>query len=636
MSDLLSTSVSGLLAFQRALDVTSNNVANAATPGYSRETVNFAERAAQATPSGYIGSGVAIQSVTRSYDELLAGQVRSSQSGYSSWNTFATQAAQIDNMLSDSSTGITASLQSFVNSLQTMAGSPASTAQRQVVLSQAQALAQQMQNYNSQLSAYSSSIDQTLTSNVGQINSLSSSIANLNVQISADAASTGQTPNDLMDQRDSLIDQLSQLVTVNTATQSDGSINVSVGTGQALVTGGQAQALTTIANPYNATEHDIGIVSGGGNTTDITQAISGGSLGGLLAVRSQVLDPTINQLGQFSVGLATIVNQAQASGMDLTGAAGQPMFAVGGVLSSAATTNTGSATIAVTRGSLSALTPDNYRLTKSGGTWQLTDTTTGQNVPMSGAGTSASPFVAAGISIVVSGSANNGDSFAIQPTAGATAGLSVVLTSPTQIAAASAIQTVAGGGNTGSGAVSGSVITNPAQWPGGNYTITFTASNAYKVTDGLGNTVTTGAYTAGTPISFLGANVTLTGAPATSDTFTVGPNNPSNTGDNSNAFSMIDALSAATLNGGTTSLTGVANNLVSQIGVITQQAQANASAQQAVNQSANDTRNNLSGVNLDEEAARMVQYQQAYQACAQMIQVSTTMFNTLITAIQNG
>src|SRR4029077_1638841 len=138
MSDLLSTSVSGLLAFQRALDVTSNNVANAATPGYSRETVNFTEAQAQATGSGYIGSGVAVQSVTRSYDELLAGQVRSSQSGYSSWNCFPTQTAQIDNMLSDSSTGITATLQSFVNALQNVANSPSSTSQRQVALSQAQ------------------------------------------------------------------------------------------------------------------------------------------------------------------------------------------------------------------------------------------------------------------------------------------------------------------------------------------------------------------------------------------------------------------------------------------------------------------------------------------------------------------
>ncbi len=636
MSDLLSTSVSGLLAFQRALDVTSNNVANASTPGYSRETVNLAEQPGQATPNGFIGSGVAIQSVTRSYDELIAGQVRSSQSGYSSWNTFATQAAQIDNMLSDSSTGITASLQSFVNSLQTMAGSPSSTAQRQVVLSQAQALAQQMQNYNSQLSTYGSSIEQTLASNVGQINSLSSSIASLNKQISADLAGTGQTPNDLLDQRDSLVDQLSQLVTVNTAAQSDGSMNVYIGTGQALVTGGAAQSLTVIANPNNATEHDIGIVSGGGNTTDITQAISGGSLGGLLAVRSQVLDPTINQLGQFSVGLATIVNQAQASGMDLTGATGQPMFAVGGVLSNAATTNTGTATLAITRGSLSSLTTDNYQLKMTGGAWQLTDVTTGKSVAMTGAGTAGNPFVAPGMSIVVNGTGNNGDTFSIAPTAGATAGLSVLLTSPTQIAAASAIQTVAGASNTGTGAVSGSAVTNPAQWPGGNFTITFTGTNSYKVTNGGGTTVSTGTYTTGSPITFLGAQVTLTGAPATNDTFAVGPNNASNTGDNSNAFAMIDALSAASLNGGTTSLTGVANNLVSQVGVVTQQAQANASAQQSVNQSATDTRNNLSGVNLDEEAAKMVQYQQAYQACAQMIQVSGTLFNSLITAIQNG
>ena len=126
MSDILSTSVSGLLAFQRALDVTSNNVSNAATPGYSVENVNFTPQPGQATASGYIGSGVQVQSITRSYDELLAGQVRSSQSGYSSFNSYATEASQIDNMLSSSSTGLTASLQTFVNALQTVANSPAS------------------------------------------------------------------------------------------------------------------------------------------------------------------------------------------------------------------------------------------------------------------------------------------------------------------------------------------------------------------------------------------------------------------------------------------------------------------------------------------------------------------------------
>src|SRR5262249_39792989 len=152
-------------------------------------------------------------------------------------------------------------------------------------------------------------------------------------------ASTGQTPNDLMDQRDLMIDQLSQYVSVSTATQTDGSMNVYIGTGQPLVIGATSQALTVFTDPYDASQHDIGIVSGG-NTADVTSQISGGTLGGLLAVRSQVLQPVQNTLGQFSVGLATLVNQAQQAGMDLTGASGKPMFGVGPVLTKQAATNT--------------------------------------------------------------------------------------------------------------------------------------------------------------------------------------------------------------------------------------------------------------------------------------------------------
>src|SRR6266702_210532 len=464
MSDILSTSVSGLLAFQPALDVTSNNISNVATPGYSVQNTNFTPQPGQATSVGYFGSGVTIESVTRSYDELLAGQVRSSQSGYSSFNTYATQAGQIDNMLSDSSTGLTASLQAFVNALQTVANSPSSTAQRQALLSQAQGLAQQMPNYSSQLSTYSAGIDSQLSGAVTQINTLSAGIATLNGQIAAGLASTGQTPNSLMDQRDQMIDQLSQYVTVSTATQADGSMNVYVGSGQPLVIGSTSQTLSAFQDPYNATQHDIGVTSGSG-TADVTSEISGGSLGGLLAVRSQVLQPAQNTLGQFSVGLATLVNQAQKAGMDLTGSAGKPMFAVGPVISTPASTNTGAATVSVTRTSLSALTADDYTLRQTGGAWQLTDKTTGQPVTMTGAGTAANPFVAAGVSIVVGGGAPvNGDSFLIQPTAGAAAGLSVLLTSPAQIAAASSIQTTAAAANTGTGAVSATVVSNPSTW----------------------------------------------------------------------------------------------------------------------------------------------------------------------------
>ena len=635
MADILSTGVSGLLAFQQALDVTSNNIANAATPGYSVENINLTPQPGQSTAGGFLGSGVAVQGITRAYSELLAQQVRSSQSSYSSYNTLATQAGQIDNMLSSSNTGLTASLQSFVNALQTLSTSPSSTAARQALLSQGQALAQQINSYNSQIQTYGSDLEQQIGADIGQVNSVAGSIAKLNTQIASDLAS-GQTPNQLMDQRDQLIDQLSQYVSVTTSTQSDGSMNVYIGNGQSLVTGGVSQQLAAIPNQYNPTVSDVGVTSAGG-TTDVTSEISGGELGGLIASRSQVLDPAQNALGLVSVGLATIMNQQQASGMDLTGAQGQPMFAVGAVQTDPSSNNAGSATLTVTRTNLSALTADDYQLSYQGGAWQLKDATSGQSVALSGAGTVASPFQAAGLSIVVGGGAPaSGDSYLIKPTEQAPAGLALLLTSPGQIAAASLAQTAGSAGNTGSGTISSATITAPASWVPGSYTLTFTSPTAYQVTNGGGTVVASGAYSAGQPISFAGAQVTVNGAPAAGDTFSITSSTAANSGDNSNVLAMIGALTAKTLAGGTTSLTSAANNLVTQVGVTTQQAQANASAQQSVNQDATTARSNLSGVNLDAEAAKMLQFQQAYQAMAQVIQASGTMFTSLINAIRNG
>lgn len=635
MGDILSTGVSGLLAFQQALDVTSNNIANSATPGYSVESIQLTPQPGQATSGGYLGSGVDVQGITRAYSELLAQQVRASQASYSSYNTLATQAGQIDNMLSGSSTGLTASLQSFVNALQTLSTSPSSTASRQALLSQAQALTQQINSYNAQIETYGTGLEQQIGADISQVNSIASGIARLNSQIASDLAG-GQTPNQLMDQRDKLIDQLSQYVSVSTSTQSDGSMNVYIGSGQALVTGSVAEQLAAIPNQYKPSVADIGVTSAGG-TTNVTAEISGGELGGLLNARSQVLDPAQNALGLISVGLATIMNQQQASGMDLTGAQGQPMFAVGPVQAGPSSNNSGSATLTVTRTNLSALTADDYQLSYTGGAWQLKDATTGQSVALSGAGTAASPLQAAGLSIVVGGGAPaNGDSYLIQPTEAAPAGLALLLTSPSQIAAASLAQTAAGAGNTGSGVISAATITAPASWVPGTYTLSFTSPAQYQVTNSGGTQVASGAYTAGQPISFAGAQVTLSGAPAAGDTFTIASSTAADSGDNSNVLAMISALSAGTLAGGTTSLSNAANNLVTRIGVTTQQAQANASAQQSVNQDATTSRSNLSGVNLDAEAARMLQYQQAYQAMAQVIQASGTMFNSLMTAITNG
>jgi flagellar hook-associated protein 1 FlgK len=635
MGDILSTSVSGLLAFQQALNVTSNNISNSATPGYSVENIQLAEQPGSGTGGGFFGNGVDVQSVTRSYDEILASQVRSSQSSYSSFNTLSTQAAQIDNMLSSSSTGLTATLQSFVNSLQSLSTAPASTAQRQVVISQAQALTTQLQSYQSQLDTQGGDLESQIGTTVTQINTIATNIAALNGQIAA-ASGSGQTPNQLMDQRDSLVDQLSQYVSVNAITQSNGEMDIYIGSGQPLVTSGSTQTLTATPDPNDASESDIGIAGGNGSVTNITSEINGGTLGGLLTTRSQVLDPTENALGQIAVGLATVMNQQQASGMDLTGAQGQPMFAVGGPQVLPSTANTGTATVDATITSLSSLTTDNYKLTYSGSAWELQDTTSGQSVTMTGTGTSADPFQAAGMSIVVNGTPNANDNYVIKPTAGAVDGMSVLLTSPTQIAAASLGAASAASANTGTGTISTPTITDPTTWTSGTYSVSFTSATQYQVTDSGGNVVTSGTYTSGSPISFNGEQVSISGAPATGDTFTVGANTNANSGDNTNILAMAADVTSSVLDGGTTSLNAAANNLVSAMGVLTSQAQANATAQQSVNQTATDARSNLSGVSLDDEAAKMLQYQQAYQACAQMIQASQTIFNSLISAITSG
>ena len=633
MADLLSTSVSGLLAFQQALDVTSNNISNSATTGYSVETANLAEQPGQFTGAGYMGSGVEVQSVTRAYSAQLTQQVRTSQSSYSSYTTLATQAQQIDNMLSDSSTGLSASLQSFVNALQSVSTSPASTAARQALLSQGQALAEQLQSYDTQIGQYGSQLESQITSNVSQINTLATNIATLNQQIAA-ASASGQSPNQLLDQRGALIDQLSQYVSVQTVPQTDGSTDVYIGSGQALVSGGVAQQLATLPGAYNPTQLDVGIKSANG-VTDITGELTGGELGGLLSARSQVLNPTQNALGRISVAVATLINQQQTSGMTLNGTAGQPMFSVGGVQVLPDSGNTGTAVVSATRTALGQLTTDNYELQYSGGTWQLTNASTGQSVAMHGAGTSASPFHAAGLSIVVgSGTPAANDSFLIEPTAGATAGFSMQLTDPSQVAAASLVQGSAGAANTGTAVVSSASVTNPAGYAGNTYTVTFSSPTAYTVAEqGVATPVASGTYTSGTPITFGNQQLTLTGTPAAGDAFTVQPNNAANTGDNSNVLAMIGSLSANSLDGGTASVSDAANNLVSQVGVLTQAAQNNASVQNTVNQEATTARSNATGVNLDQQAADLLRYQQAYQAMAQVISMSNQMFTSLIQAI---
>ena len=634
MGSFLSTSVTGLLAFQRAIDATSQNISNVSTPGYSRQRVDLAARPAQMYANGWVGNGVQVNTTARVYDDLLADQVRVASSGFSSLDSYATFMNRVNDMFSNTSTGLTPSLQKFANAMQDVANNPTNSSSRQVLISEANGLTQRLQSYNTQLSELGKQIESSITGEATEITTLSQGIANLNDQIAAAYARANQPPNDLLDQRDLLIDQLSQHVDISTVKQGDGQINVFIGSGQPLVVGKEASSIVATTDPYDASRHTIGLKGPGGTPVDITGSITGGSLGGTMAFRSEVLDPTRNALGRISAVLADTVNEQHKAGIDLSGNAGTDLFKVGSPTVLAHGSNTGTGLPTVTRTDDTKLTTSDYILTKTAAgtppapdTWTLRDALTGAPVTMTGTGTASDPFKAGGLEIVANAGAAVGDRFEIRPTRDAASGLGVLISDPGKIAAAAPFRTSAATTNTGTGTISaGSVVDATDPNLRTTSTIQFTSATTYTI-NGAGSFT----YTAGQPITINGAQVSISGAPATGDSFTIS-DNAGGTGDNRNMLAMADSLSKGVFDGGTGSLNSASSSLVGQIGSQTRQIQSSRDAQQIVQQEASDARDSVSGVNLDEEAANLIKYQQAYQAAAQMIRVASSLFDSLLQA----
>jgi flagellar hook-associated protein 1 FlgK len=623
-------SVSALQAFQNAINVTSNNVANASTPGYDRETVNLTEAIPQSNGTATVGAGVVVAGISRAYSQAAANQLNASQSSLGQLNALQNYSTQIDNLFGTTVGGLSTTLQSFYSAFSDVANDPTSTASRQALLGQAQNVANSFQNASGDLSSLNTDVNSRITADVQQINSIASAISTLNQQIVVATAQGGnQPPNELLDQRDQLVSNLSQLVGVSTTADADGSLNVFVGNGQPLVLQGQTTPLTTVQNQFNASQLEIGTSQGSQISSDITS----GDLGGLLAARTQVINPALNQLGQIATALSQTVNSQQSDGLDLSGNLGANIFSVGTPLATASSKNTDAVTasVSVNANGLGALTADNYLLTFKAGAPTLTDTTTGVSVTPAGAGTVASPYTANGVSIVLSGVPAAGDQFLIQPTATAAASLKVVLTDPSKIAAAGAITTAAAGTNTGAATISSGTVLDSANpnllQP---VTIQFTTPpTTYSVNGGPGV-----AYVNGGNIDVNGWQVQISGTPANGDVFSVS-SNAGGTGDNRNALAAANLQNVGVLQNGTTSITAGVSALITGIGSQAQQINTAQTAQAAVNSQAQSSVQSITGVNLDEEAASLLQWQQAYQAAAQALTIGNTLFTTLIDSV-NG
>lgn len=626
MSNMLSTGISGLNAAQVALNTVSNNISNSNTPGYNMQVVRQTEAVTQTAGSYTIGSGVNVVAVQRAYSSFLTSAVWSSNSSLQRATTYNDLATTLNSSLSASG-DLQGSLDSLYGAFSSVANSPSDTSSRQALLGSASAVTQVFNTLGQQLTQQQGQVNGQISSTVNSINSVLSNIANVNQQINQ-CSGTGQ-PNALLDQRDALIKTLSGYLGVTAVSEKNGTVSVYSSSGQALVSGNISYPLSTAGSTYDPTTPDVYTSAG----SDITSSLSGGTLGALLDYRSNVLNPIQNQLGQAAVALSSSVNAQQAQGLDLNGQQGAPIFSVPSPSVLSAAGNQGSATVTASISNVSQLTASDYNLSYNGSQWNL-QTTGGQSVPMTS--NPDGSLSADGLTISIAGAPVAGDSYQIQPTRLAATGIAVSMTDPAGIAAAAALATSPASGNTGTATAGAVSVTDPAN-PAllGKATISFPTASTYQVTDTGGNVLAGGAYAAGQPIAANGWSVAVSGTPAAGDSFSVAANT-NGLNDNSNALSLAALANQGVLAGGSTSVINAYASLTTRIGTVGSQATTNLTTQTSLNNQAVSAQQSVSGVNLDEEAAKLVNFQQAYQASAQIISASQTIFSSLLSAVQAG
>ena len=664
-NDIFTIGLSGLNAAQWGLQTTSQNISNASTPGYTVENPVYAEASGQYTGSGWLGSGVDTVTVRRNYSQYLSTQLNNATSTNSALSANYAMAAQLSNLVGSPTGGISSAINAYFTGLQNVSNNPNSIPTRQTALSAAQTLATQLNAAGEQYDQLRLSVNQQLQTAVASINTYSSQIASLNGQIAA-ASAQGQPPNQLLDQRDQAVAQLSQLVGVSVVQNSSG-YNVFIGNGQPLVVASQNFELGTAVSQGDPSDLAVTYkgLAGASSPPPVqylpASALPGGTVGGLLQFVSQTLDPAESQLGAVATSFAAQVNAQNALGLDLSGNTGGNLFTVGSPTVYSNQANTGNATLSVSFANPAQPTSDDYALSFASGTYTLTDTTTGTVVGTSATAPDGTTPIGGLLLNITSGSMSAGDSFTIQPTRGALNTFALATSNPSAIAASAPVLASAPSSNTGTGAITQGSVTAGYQ-VGGTTTLTYDSSTGTLSGFQAGTTVTIAGTpptsiaiaSSSTPVPYSASQgatltidstttpvpagitnavtVTISGTPANGDTFTIAPN--TGTFDGRNALAMSKLVSNASLNGGTSTLTAAYASYVNNIGNAASQLKAASTSQTALVTQITSAQQGVSGVNLDEEASNLLQYQQAYQANSKVIQAAESMFQTLMGIFQ--
>lgn len=647
--NLLNIGKTGLFAAQVGLSTTGHNIANANVAGYSRQTIVQATGIAQNYGYGFVGSGTEVDQIKRYSDSFLNGQVRSAQTQVSSLDAFYAQISQVDNLLSDTTSGLSPALQDFFKGVQDMASNPSSAASRQAVLSNGESLVSRFQGINDRLTEIREGVNSQITAKVGVINSYAQQIGQLNDKIAQLTTGSGAEPNDLMDARDQLIADLNKEVKTTVTRGNNNSLTVAIGSGQPLVVGNKAFELAATTSPTDLSRVQVGLVTAGKVTVLSDSTFSGGELGGLMDFRSGTLDRTQNSLGRVAITLAQTFNDQHKLGIDSAGNPGGNFFTVGvPVVGRNINNAVGSTTdVKAAIADPSALTQSDYSVSYDGSNYTITRLSDKKPFPVTPF-PQTGPQVVDGVAFTVTGSASAGDSFLVRPTINGASDFSMVVNERNSIAAAAPISTSVPLSNKGTATISegnidaayltpGNALTAPVNLSVGGTPAAlsgFPAGQAVTVTtNGVPTVYPAGTpsipFTAGANYNFGGVNLKFAGTPVAGDTFTVSPNT-NGTADNRNARLLGNLQTKPILDGGKATYQSAYAELVSFVGNKTREVQVNSQAGDTLLKQVTAAQQDVSGVNLDEEATNLLKYQQAYQAAGKVMQMASTLFDTVL------
>lgn len=624
--NVFSIGLSGLTAARLALATTSHNIANASTPGYSRQTTIQTASIPQQTGAGFIGAGVTVTSVTRLYNQFLETQRLAAQTQQSYLETHQAQLTQVDNMLADPTTGLSPALQGFFSGLADVAANPSSVPSRQSMLSSAESLVSRFQALDTRMNQLRQGVGDQVETTVERINTLAQSIADVNNEIIANRSNVNQPANDLFDHRSQLVTELNKLVRVQTVEQSDGSFNVFIGSGQNLVVGGSVLRLDTSASPEDPGNTDIALHFANVTVPLDPTIFQGGELGGLLSFRDGILTQAQNAFGRVAMALASTFNDQHKLGQDLNGALGTDFFTTPVPVVQTNTANTGDAVLSATLSDISALTTSDYRVVYAGGNYTVTrvaDSTVSTYTSL--------PQTFDGITLdQVSGTLADGDAFYIQPTRYGARDINVAIHDTALVAAAAPIRTAAAVGNNGNAKISAGTVTSTTDLPlATDVVLTYAQATNEFVVSGASPAVGNIAYSSGTDIAFNGLTFKISGSPADGDTFRISRNS-SGVADNRNALLLGALQTTAILDGQSASYQSSFSQLVSAVGNSAAEIKTQLEAQNTLVQQTTEAEQAFSGVNLDDEAAHLIRNQQAYQAAAKVLQIASSLFQSVL------